>query len=39
VELGDVITKATLADAFRLALRRTGQGVVRLDGRPGGATQ
>jgi rsbT co-antagonist protein RsbR len=25
VELGDVTTKATLADAFRLALRRSGQ--------------
>jgi rsbT co-antagonist protein RsbR len=24
VELGDVATKATLADAFRLALRRSG---------------
>jgi len=24
VELGDVTTKATLADAFRLALRRNG---------------
>jgi rsbT co-antagonist protein RsbR len=39
VELGDVITKATLADAFRLALRRTGQGVVKLEGRPGGTSQ
>jgi len=27
VELGDVSTKATLADAFRLALRRTGQSI------------
>ena len=27
VELNDVITKATLADAFRIALRRTGQSV------------
>jgi rsbT co-antagonist protein RsbR len=24
VELGDVVTKATLADAFRVALRRVG---------------
>lgn len=39
VELGDVITKATLADAFRLALRRTGQGVVRLEGRAGASAQ
>ena len=39
VELGDVVTKATLADAFRLALRRTGQGVVRLETRAGGAAQ
>jgi rsbT co-antagonist protein RsbR len=29
VDLGDVATKATLADAFRLALRRTGLSVVR----------
>src|SRR5205085_262639 len=29
VELGTVITKATLADAFSLALRRTGQQVVK----------
>jgi rsbT co-antagonist protein RsbR len=29
VELGDVTTKATLADAFRLALRRTGQSVAK----------
>jgi rsbT co-antagonist protein RsbR len=27
VDLGNVITKATLADAFRLALRRLGLGV------------
>jgi rsbT co-antagonist protein RsbR len=33
VELGDVITKATLADAFRLALRRTGLAVVKSDAR------
>jgi rsbT co-antagonist protein RsbR len=39
VELGDVITKATLQDAFRLALRRTGQGVVRLERRSGGVAQ
>jgi rsbT co-antagonist protein RsbR len=30
VELGDVITKATLADAFAAALRRRGLGVTRL---------
>jgi len=35
VELGDVVTKATLADAFVLALRRTGASVVRTAGRPG----
>jgi len=28
VELTDVVTKATLADAFRLALGRTGKAVV-----------
>ena len=33
VELGDVITKATLADAFSLALQRGGMGVVRTNGR------
>lgn len=31
VDLGDVITKATLADAFRLALRRSGQAVVKVE--------
>jgi rsbT co-antagonist protein RsbR len=31
VELGDVSTKATLADAFRLALRRTGSMVNRAE--------
>jgi len=30
VDLGNVITKATLADAFALALQRTGQTVVRV---------
>jgi rsbT co-antagonist protein RsbR len=30
VELGTVTTKATLADAFALALRRTGQQVVKI---------
>jgi len=30
VELGDVASKATLADAFRLALKRTGRAVSRL---------
>jgi rsbT co-antagonist protein RsbR len=29
VELGDVVTKATLADAFALALKRTGQTIQR----------
>jgi rsbT co-antagonist protein RsbR len=29
VELGDIITKATLADAFRVAMQRTGHVVVR----------
>jgi rsbT co-antagonist protein RsbR len=29
VDLGNVTTKATLADAFSLALQRTGQAVVR----------
>jgi len=29
VELTDVVTKATLADAFAVALKRTGMGVVR----------
>ena len=30
VDLGDVTTKATLADAFALALRRSGRGVVQV---------
>jgi rsbT co-antagonist protein RsbR len=30
VELGDVITKATLADAFAMALRRLSLGVTRV---------
>jgi rsbT co-antagonist protein RsbR len=30
VDLGNVTTKATLADAFALALQRTGQAVVRV---------
>ena len=35
VDLGDVTTKATLADAFALALERTGQAIVRrATGRP-----
>lgn len=33
VELGDVSTKATLADAFRLALRRSGQNVIKDEAR------
>ena len=32
VDLGNVITKASLADAFRLALQRTGRSVVRTGG-------
>src|ERR671913_597215 len=32
VELGDVVTKATLADAFAVALRRRGLAVQRRDG-------
>ena len=31
VELGDITTKATLADAFRVALRRTGQKIVKVE--------
>jgi rsbT co-antagonist protein RsbR len=33
VDLGDVITKATLADAFAVALKRHGLGVARVDKR------
>lgn len=32
VELNDVTTKATLADAFQIAMRRTGKMVVRMNG-------
>src|SRR5499426_3738538 len=32
VELGDVVTKATLADAFRLALRKAGMMIVKNEG-------
>ena len=32
IDLGDVITKATLADAFRIALARTGRTVVKVAG-------
>jgi rsbT co-antagonist protein RsbR len=32
IELNDVITKATLADAFALALRRTGFSLSRTGG-------
>lgn len=32
VDLGDITTKATLADAFALALKRTGRAVVRKPG-------
>ena len=38
VELGDVLTKATLADAFSVALRRRGLAVQRRDGVKGTAT-
>ena len=31
VDLGTVITKATLADAFAIALRRLGLGVAKLN--------
>jgi rsbT co-antagonist protein RsbR len=34
VDLGDVVTKATLADAFALALKRTGQAVTRIAAPP-----
>ena len=30
VDLGDVITKASLADAFALALEKSGRAVVRI---------
>jgi rsbT co-antagonist protein RsbR len=33
VELNDVVTKATLADAFAVALRRIGFGVTRTSAR------
>src|SRR6202034_4141575 len=36
IDLGDVITKATLADAFRIALSRTGRAVVKGPGSAGG---
>jgi rsbT co-antagonist protein RsbR len=36
IDLGDVITKATLADAFRIALSRTGRAVVKVPGSAGG---
>jgi len=38
VDLGDVITKATLADAFAIALRRRGLTVQRRDAGPAKAT-
>jgi rsbT co-antagonist protein RsbR len=34
VDLGDVITKATLADAFKLALARNGLVVSKVKGPP-----
>jgi rsbT co-antagonist protein RsbR len=34
VDLSDVVTKATLADAFQLALRKLGYGVVAASARP-----
>ena len=37
IDLGDVITKATLADAFRIALSRTGRAVVKAQGPAGTA--
>jgi rsbT co-antagonist protein RsbR len=37
VDLTDVTTKATLADAFAVALRRSGQVIVKDDKRPRGA--
>jgi rsbT co-antagonist protein RsbR len=36
VDLQDVITKATLADAFRIALRRLGLSIQKNTGAPGG---
>jgi rsbT co-antagonist protein RsbR len=36
VDLSEVTTKATLADAFELALRRSGHKVVRLENAPAG---
>jgi hypothetical protein len=38
VALGDIVTKATLADAFRLALKRSGASVPSARGpaQPGG---
>ena len=38
VDLGDVITKATLADAFKVALSRAGMAVVRAKPAAGGAS-
>jgi rsbT co-antagonist protein RsbR len=35
IDLGDVITKATLADAFRIALARTGRAVLKVPGSAG----
>ncbi|MCC7347683.1 MAG: STAS domain-containing protein [Variibacter sp.] len=35
VNLGDVVTKATLADAFRLALRKAGLAIVKSDAQRG----
>jgi rsbT co-antagonist protein RsbR len=34
VDLQDVITKATLADAFRIALRRLGLGIQKIGASP-----
>jgi rsbT co-antagonist protein RsbR len=39
VDLQDVTTKATLADAFRVALQRTGQAIVRRGSEPPGGTR
>ena len=38
VDLGDIVTKATLADAFRVALARSGRTVTRVGG-PTGSNQ
>jgi rsbT co-antagonist protein RsbR len=37
INLADIITKATLADAFAIALQRTGVKVTRLAAKDGGS--